>query len=68
MQEKLNNKRKIKEIDDGLYMYNKLKSDGLLIECGFLSNANDRNNLTKETYQLEFVKKIKDTIVEYIKK
>ncbi len=68
MQEKLNNKRKIKKIDDGLYMYNKLKSDGLLIECGFLSNATDRNNLTKETYQLEFVKKIKDTIVEYIKK
>lgn len=65
MQENINPKRKIKPISSELYMYNKIHSEGLLIECGFLSNYNDRNNLINEQYQNELSKKIVDSIKNY---
>ena len=54
--------REIKKISDKLYMYNKLKSDGLLIECGFISNPEDRKNLIDESYQLKISKNIASSI------
>lgn len=62
MQEALNNEfgtnRSIKEIPKKTYMYSKLRIPGLLIECGFLSNDNERNNLVNEKYQKRIAKAI----------
>ena len=68
LQEELNkyskNNRKIKIIT-GTYMYNKLNVKGALIECGFLSNANERSNLTTDKYQEELAKTITNAIIKY---
>ncbi|MEG1009858.1 MAG: N-acetylmuramoyl-L-alanine amidase, partial [Clostridia bacterium] len=42
-----------KEIPKNTYMYNKLNVKGVLIECGFLSNYNERNLLINKDYQKE---------------
>lgn len=67
LQNKLNNKRKAYKISNKLYMYNKLNSDGLLIECGFLSNYKDRKKLTNKAYHKELAILIAKNIVEYYK-
>jgi len=59
-----NTNRKIKIIT-GTYMYDKLNVKGVLIECGFLSNNNDRNNLQDETYQNNLTKSITNAIIKY---
>lgn len=65
LQEKLNNKRTAKYLDDKLYMYNKLKKPGVLIECGFLSNYNDRNNLQNSDYLKKLSKNITTALIEF---
>ena len=65
---KLNNKRKSKEKSKDLYMYRYIKTDGLLIECGFLSNQNDRKKLTNIKYQKEFSKNLSKAIIDYFTK
>ena len=56
---KINNtNRQIKEIPKNTYMYSKLNKPGLLIECGFMSNDMERNNLISYKYQ----KKIAEAI------
>ena len=40
-----------KIIDNSKYMYKKIKISGLLIECGFLSNSEDRSKLITDSYQ-----------------
>lgn len=45
------NDREIKLIDNGLYLFKNTKQPALLIECGFLSNANDAANLSDGDYQ-----------------
>ena len=67
LQNNINANRKIKEISNNLYMYNKIKGDVLLIECGFLSNSSDRNKLTDKTYQKEYSKKLSRYIALYFK-
>lgn len=68
IQEELNKfagtKRKIK-IVTGTYMYNKLNVEGVLIECGFLSNAKERQSLSNDDYQKELVKVITNSIINY---
>ena len=68
IQNKLNNNRKSKEISKDLYMYRYIKTDGLLIECGFLSNQNDRKKLTNIKYQKEFSKNLTKAIIDYFTK
>lgn len=51
---------KSRKLMDDIYMYKKLKIPGILIECGFISNDNERKLLISEEYQ--------DKIVEYIVK
>lgn len=46
----LNTKRKVKTINN-TYMYKLLKKKGILIECGFISNDNERYKLKTEEYQ-----------------
>ena len=41
----LKTKMPAKKLSDTIYMYKKLKVPGILIECGFLSNENERNLL-----------------------
>lgn len=67
LQENINPDRKTKKISNELYMYNKIKADTLLIECGFISNSNDRKNLINENYQKEYAKTLIKYIVNYYK-
>jgi N-acetylmuramoyl-L-alanine amidase len=55
----LASRRKLKQVND-LYMYRVIKRPGVLLEVGFLSNANERYVLQKAYYQ----KKIANAIVE----
>lgn len=67
LQKNINEKRLTKPISSSLYMYNKINADTLLIECGFLSNTNDRKNLTNENYQTNYTKELAKYIAEYFK-
>lgn len=45
------NDREIKLIDNDLYLLKNTNQPALLVECGFLSNANDAANLSDSDYQ-----------------
>ncbi len=45
------NDREIKLIDNGLYLFKTTEQPALLVECGFLSNASDAENLSDSEYQ-----------------
>ena len=61
----LKGNRKVKKIPNDTYMFNKLKVNGVLIECGFLSNPNERSLLQKKNYQQKIAKSITKGIIEY---
>lgn len=69
IQEYLNNNlksnREVKEIPSTTYMYEKLEKSGVLIECGFLSNFEERMKLITDEYQKEIAKTIADSLVKY---
>lgn len=69
VQEHLNNNlktdREAKTIPSTTYMYNKLEIPGILIECGFLSNDEERNLLITETYQHKLAQTIAASIVKH---
>ena len=46
-------------------MYPKLNIKGVLIECGFLSNYSERNNLQSDEYQLKLASIITKSIINY---
>lgn len=46
----LNVNREAKKIPNTIYMYSKLKVPGVLIECGFLSNNEERKKLLDDNY------------------
>lgn len=60
----LNTNRKIKTINN-TYMYRLLNKPGVLIECGFLSNDNERNKLLNDNYQTRLSKIITEAIITY---
>lgn len=60
----LNTNRKIKTINN-TYMYKLLNKPGVLIECGFLSNDNERNKLKNKEYQSKLSKIITEGIILY---
>ena len=66
IQNNLNNhlktKRDIKKIPSETYMYDKLTVKGVLIECGFLSNLEEREKLTQEEYQKKLARYIANGI------
>ena len=64
--EELNSNREIKLIPSTNYMYEKLNINGVLIECGFLSNANERNKLITSSYQEEIANVIVTGLINYI--
>lgn len=59
---KLNNNRKIKKIPSKTYMYSKLEIPGVLIECGFLSNASELSLLKSPEYQQKIATIIAESI------
>lgn len=61
----LDTNREIKKIPSSTYMYRKLKIPGVLIECGFLSNPQERKLLVTPKYQQKLAKTIADSIVHY---
>ena len=63
LNEKLGTSRKIKKIPNSTYMYSKLNKKGVLIECGFLSNANERKKLLDDNYLKNFVTILTDTFI-----
>lgn len=67
LQKNINKERLSKPISNTLYMYNKINTNVLLIECGFLSNANDRKNLTDKNYQEEYSINLAKYIADYFK-
>ena len=62
LNEKLGSDREAKKMADEYYMYEKLKLSGLLIECGFLSNPEERNKLITEEYQKTIANAIADSL------
>ena len=52
-------------LSNDIYMYKKLNIPGVLIECGFLSNAKERSLLIGEEYQWTLVKSIVDGMINY---
>ena len=65
LNDNLNTSREIKTIPQKTYMYDKLNIPGVLIECGFLSNPDEKNKLTTEKYQQKLAILIKDAIIKY---
>lgn len=49
-----NNERLNKESDDSYYLLYKAENPSLMIECGFMSNAEENNKLQNEEYQKNF--------------
>ena len=62
---KLKSNREIKKIPARTYMYSKLNVEGILIECGFLSNYNEKNKLKTAAYQEKIAKYITEAIIKY---
>lgn len=60
-----NNTRTIKKIPTKTYMYSKLEIPGVLIECGFLSNYEEKEKLKKQEYQQKLAKSIAGSIAKY---
>ena len=65
LNEELNTDREIKKIPTKTYMYDKLKINGVLIECGFLSNSNELEKLKSNDYQQKIAKIITDALIDY---
>lgn len=61
----LNSKRNIKKIPSNTYMYRKLNIPGVLIECGFLSNQNEKSLLITDEYQRKVASVIAQAINKY---
>lgn len=66
IKEQLKLKRKTKELKN-MYLFEKIKQPGILIEAGFISNPNDRYKLKQTDYQQELSKKITEGIIKYFK-
>lgn len=57
--------RNIKIMPSDTYMYKRINISGALIECGFLSNANEREKLNTEKYRQEIAKAITNALAIY---
>ena len=58
-------KRKCKRAE-GVYLMNKINCTGVLVECGFLSNAAEESNLRSEDYQKKICCIIASGLSQYI--
>ena len=65
IQECLDSPMNEKKLSNTIYMYKKLNVPGVLIECGFLSNDNERRLLQDNDYQNKLVESIVKGILKY---
>ena len=54
-----------KRLSSSIYMYKQLNIPGVLIECGFLGNSNDRKNLLNNDYHEKIVNSIINSLKRY---
>ncbi len=59
-----NHTKHIKPIPENLYLFKNMPNSAILIECGFISNPNDLQNLKSDTYQNKLARLIYDAIVQ----
>lgn len=64
-QSNLKSPMKEKKLSNSIYMYKQLDVPGVLIECGFLSNANERALLVQDEYQDRIVNAISKALIGY---
>lgn len=67
LKENMSNIREIKK-DNTYYMYKFIKTPGVLIEAGFISNPSDNYLLRQEDYQNKLIALITDAIEKYYQK
>ena len=60
------NTRQIKKCDDSIYLMYHTTQTAVLVECGFLSNVEETEQLKTEAYQSALAKSVSDGIIEYI--
>lgn len=68
IQQRLNNFAKTNRIEKPIsftYMYKRLTIPGVLIECGFISNKNEKNKLLNKEYQKRLSQFIVSGIIDY---
>ena len=58
--------RKIKPAGDSIYLMSHLEIPAVLVECGFLSNREERALLKSENYQKKLALSLSAAIFEYI--
>lgn len=64
IRENLKTKREIKPLKN-MYLFDRIKKPGVLIEAGFISNSNDRYLLKQQSYQKKLAQTITDAIIQY---
>ncbi len=60
------NRREAKPVDKAVYLLNHINATGVLIECGFLSNAEEEAALATETYQKKLAAVIAAVTVKFM--
>lgn len=56
---------KMVEKSGDYYLLNNSKKPGILVECGFISNEEDRGNLIQDSYQEKIAAHLLDSILEF---
>lgn len=64
LKQTLNTQRKAKQ-DNTIYMHQRIKRPGILLEAGFLSNKAERQQLQTKTYQKKIAQTVKKAIIKY---
>lgn len=57
------NPKTIKEISSNVYLFSHIENPSVLIECGFLSNAEELNDLKSSEYQTKLANVIADCLI-----
>lgn len=60
------NTRPNKKADDNIFLLYNSQAPSVLVECGFITNQNEADNLTSSTYQQEMAQAIYDGIINYL--
>lgn len=60
------NKRENKEAGSNIYLLHNCQVPGVLVECGFLSNAEETSRLCDEAYQRDMAAAIYNGLIDYI--
>ena len=61
------NKRVVKPTTKDIYLLNHATVPAVIVECGFLSNPNDLENLKMQDYQLKLAVSVSYGIMDYLK-